>query len=210
MKTDELIAALAADTRPGPTVAQRLTRALPAGGAVAVAAFALFWGVRPDLAAALTSPPVLKPLVPLMLAALAAGLALTLSRPEAHGGRMAIALWVFAAALCAAFGAALVTGGMSGLLMALTTPSLATCLTSIPALALPLLAATLWALSAGAPRRPALAGALGGLAAGGLAAALYALYCDQDTALFVLPAYATAILVVALVGTLVGARTLAW
>lgn len=210
MKTDDLIAALAADTRPGPGVPHRAARALPAGVILAALAFALFWGVRPDLAAAMTSPAALKPLVPLALAGLAGALALTLSRPEAQGGQIALALWVFAAVLLAAFGAALAAGGLSGLVAALATPSLITCLTSIPALALPLLAAALWALCAGAPRRPALAGALGGLAAGSLAAALYALFCDQDAALFVLPAYSGAILLVTLAGTLLGARTLAW
>ena len=63
----------------------------------------------------------------------------------------------------------------------------------MPALAVPLLAAVLWALSAGAPLHPGRTGAAGGLAAGALAAALYSLYCDQDTALFVLPAYGAAI-----------------
>ncbi|MBK5928056.1 NrsF family protein [Rhodobaculum claviforme] len=210
MKTDDLLAALAADTRPGPGVAQRLSRALPGAMVVAAVVFALGWGVRQDLVAAMTSPAALKPLVPLALAGLAGTLALTLSRPEARGGRTATALWVFAVVLIAAFGAALAAGGLSGLMTDLFTPSLITCLASIPALALPLLAATLWALSAGAPRRPALTGALGGLAAGSLAASLYALYCDQDTALFVLPAYASAIGIVTLTGTVLGTRTLAW
>lgn len=210
MKTDDLIAALAADTRPGPSVAQRLSRALPGAMALAVVAFALFWGVRPDLAAAMASPAGLKPLVPLATAGLAGALALTLSRPEARGGRTAAALWVFAAALVAAFAAALASGGLSGLRSALATPSLITCLTSIPALAIPLLAANLWALSAGAPRHPARAGALGGLAAGSLAAALYALFCDQDAALFVLPAYGAAVAIVALAGRQIGAHALRW
>ena len=210
MKTDDLIAALAADTRPGPSVGQRLARALPVAMGLAAVTFGLFWGVRPDLPAAMTSPAALKPLVPVALAGLAGTLALTLSRPEARGGRTATALWVVAVVLIAAFGATLAAGGLSGLVTALSTPSLITCLASIPALAIPLLAATLWALSAGAPRRPALTGALGGLAAGSLAAALYALYCNQDTALFVLPAYASAIGIVTLTGTMLGTRTLAW
>ena len=210
MNTDDLIAALSADMRPGLSVGQRLARALPGAMILAVLAFALFWGVRPDLAAAMTSPAALKPLLPLALAGLAGALALTLLRPEARGGRTAAALWVFAAALVAAFGAALGAGGLSGLLAALATPSLVICLVSIPVLAIPLLAAGLWAMSAGAPRRPALAGTLGGLAAGSLAAALYALFCDQDAALFLLPAYAAAIGIVTLAGTLLGARTLAW
>ena len=210
MKTDDLIAALAADTRPGLSVAQRMARAVPVAGVLAALAFALGWGVRPDLAAAMASPAVLKVLGPLVLAGMAAALALTLSRPEAEGGRHGAALWVFAAALLAGFAAALATGGVTGLIAALATPSLLTCLSSIPALALPLLVAALWALAAGAPRRPALAGAVGGVAAGGLAAALYALYCDQDAALFALPAYSAAVLIVAGIGTIAGARVLAW
>ena len=82
MKTDDLIAALAADTRPGPSVRQRLARALPAAMALAAVAFALFWGVRPDLAAAMTSAPVLKVIVPVALAGLAGALALAENRKQ--------------------------------------------------------------------------------------------------------------------------------
>ncbi|MGY6632164.1 MAG: NrsF family protein [Alkalilacustris sp.] len=210
MKTDDLIAALAADTRPGMGVGQRIGRALPAATIVSAVAFGLFWGVRPDLAAAMASPAALKSLVPLATAGLAGALALTLSRPEARGGWKAVGLSALAAALAAAFVLALAAGGPSGLAAALATPSLITCLTSIPALAIPFLAANLWALSAGAPSHPARAGALGGLAAGSLAAALYALFCDQDAALFVLPAYGAAVAIVALAGRQIGARALRW
>jgi len=210
MKTDDLIAALAADTRPGLGVAGRLIRALPAALCLAVAGFLLLWGVRPDLAAALSSAAVLKSLLPLVLALLAGAVALALSRPEAPGGAQVASLWVLGGGVLAAFAVALSNGGLSGLVAALATPSLVTCLTSIPALALPLLGAALWALSAGAPRRPALSGAVGGLAAGGLAAAIYSFYCDQDAALFVLPSYAAAIAIVAMIGMLIGSRTLTW
>ena len=210
MKTDDLIAALAADTRPGLTVAQRLVRSLPAAMAVAVAAFLLVWGVRPDLVAALSSAAVLKSLLPLALAGLAGVLALRLSRPEAQPGRPAAVVGLFCAALLVAFAVAVAVGGVSALAAALATPSLIICLISIPVLGVPLLGAVLWTLSAGAPRRPALSGAMGGMAAGGLAAALYSLFCDQDSVLFFLPAYAVAILIVALAGLLVGSRTLDW
>jgi hypothetical protein len=210
MKTDDLIAVLAADTLPRLTVAQRLTRALPVALVASLAAFLLLWGFRPDLVSALTSAAAIKSALPLVLALLAGAAALILSRPEAQASGPATGLVVFGSALLAAFGAALAAGGLSGLSRALATPSLVVCLTSIPALALPLVGATLWALSAGAPRRPGLAGALGGLAAGGLAAAIYSLYCDQDAALFFLPAYAAAILIVAVIGLVIGSRTLAW
>lgn len=211
MKTEDLIAALAADVRPRLNAGQRLARALPGALLLALAGFWLFWGVRPDMAGALGSVAALKTLLPLALAVLAGALVLGLARPEGQGGRPALGLWALAVALVAGFAAAFaVGGGASGLIGALATPSLITCLVSIPVLSLPPLVAALWALSAGAPRRPAQAGALAGLLAGGLAAGLYSFYCDQDAVLFFLPAYGAAIAAVMGAGGLIGARALRW
>ena len=210
MKTEDLIAALAADTRPAVGVSHRLTRTLPVALALSVGAFLLYWGFRADLATALASPALLKTLVPMLLAGLAGALALSLARPEARGGWLARSLWAGGAVALAVFGTALIAGGASGLVDALTTPALITCLASIPALSVPFLAAALWALSAGATTRPAIAGAVAGLAAGAAAAAVYAFHCDQDSVLFVLPAYGLAILSVSALGGLIGARALAW
>lgn len=210
MKTDDLIAAMAADTLPQQTVGQRMARALPAAVAVSVAGFAAFWGPRPDLGAALASAAVLKPLVPMGLVVVAGLLCVALAHPGQSTRARATALGLFAAALAVALAVAVAGGGVSGLVGALATPSLAVCLLSIPALALPLMGAVFWALSAGAALRPRLTGAAGGLVAGGLSAALYSFYCDQDAALFVLPAYATAILIVSLIGAFLGPRLLKW
>lgn len=210
MKTDDLIAAMAADTLPQLTVGQRLLRALPAALAVSLAGFAAFWGPRPDIGAALGSAAVLKQVVPLGLVVVAGLLCLALAHPGQTTGARAAALGVFAAALALAFVVALADGGVSGLVGALATSSLAVCLLSIPALALPLMVAVFWALSAGAALRPRLAGAAGGLVAGGLSATVYSFYCDQDAALFVLPAYSAAVLMVALVGAMAGPRLLRW
>jgi hypothetical protein len=210
MKTDDLIAALSADTLPRLSPGQRLLRALPAGFAIALAGFLAFRGVRPDLAEALASAAVLKTLVPLLLAALAGALALGLARPGARTVRAAGAVAAVLAALLAAFLAALGSDQSMGLAASLAKPSLAICLTTVPMLAVPLLAAALWALSAGAPLRPGRAGAAAGLASGALAAALYSFYCDQDAALFVIPAYGAAILIVTLAGAALGQRLLRW
>jgi hypothetical protein len=210
MKTDDLIAALAADTLPRLTVGQRLLRALPAAFAVSLAAFLAFWGLRPDLAQALSSAAVLKTLVPLVLAVLACALALGLARLEARPVALAGAVAALVAILLGAFVTALADDASMGLGPSLAKPSLAICLTTVPALAVPLLAAVLWALSAGAPLHAGRAGAAGGLAAGALAAALYSLYCDQDAVLFVLPAYGAAVTLVTLAGALAGARVLRW
>ncbi|MCC6001865.1 MAG: DUF1109 family protein [Pararhodobacter sp.] len=210
MKTDDLIAALAADTLPRRTAGQRLVRVLPLALGAALGAFALFWGLRPDLVAALASFAALKTVLPLVLALLAGVLALALSDPQARAPRLAAMLWLFGVCLLIAFLVAVAGAGLSGLAGALITSSLLICLTSIPLLALPLLGAALWALAAGAPAKPAANGAVAGLAAGGLATGIYSLYCDQDSVLFFLPAYAVAILIVALIGWWAGGRALAW
>ena len=85
MKTNQLIAALAADTN---TVSRPINRQLwmaIAGGAI-VAALIFFFGVgpRPDIAAALETPRfVYKYVLTLSLFASAFGLMLHLARPEA-------------------------------------------------------------------------------------------------------------------------------
>lgn len=210
MKTDDLIAALAADTLPRLTVGQRLLRALPAAFAISLAGFLMFRGLRPDLGQALASAAVLKTVIPLILGLLAGALALGLARPGARPVMWTGAVAGLAALLLAWFLTALSDDASMGLAASLAKPSLVICLTTLPALAVPLLAAVLWALSAGAPLHPGRAGAAGGLAAGALAAALYSLYCDQDAALFVLPAYGAAVLLVTLAGALAGARVLRW
>ncbi|MFU8864936.1 MAG: NrsF family protein [Rhodobacterales bacterium] len=210
MKTDDLLSVLSADTVPQPTVGQRMARALPVAFGFSVAAFLLFWGLRPDLGAALGSPAVLKTMLPALFAVLATGLAFALAHPGLRADRRSMALGMFAAALAAALVTLTVLGGLSGLINALVTPSLAVCLLSIPVLALPFLGAALWALSTGATLHPRLSGAVAGLMAGGAAATVYSLYCDQDAALFALPAYSAAILFVGLVGALAGPRLLRW
>lgn len=210
MKTEDLIAALAADTMPRATVAQRLARALVPALLVSVAAFLLFWGPRADLGAALASPALVKTLLPLALAAAALALALGLSRPEGDARRPALPLMALGAGILVAFLLTLSQGGISGLFAALSTSSLWVCLISIPLLSALPLAASLWALGAGAPTGPARAGAAAGLAAGGLSAAVYSFYCDQDAALFFLPAYGAAMLAVTGTGALLGARLLRW
>lgn len=210
MKTDELIAVLAADTRPQPGVGARLAKALPGAVGLSVVAFALFWGLRAELGQALGSVAVFKSLLPLVLAMLAAWLAVGVAHPGEHPSAQAAALAAFGAALVLVLAVALGRAGFGALGAALATPSLMVCLTSIPVLALPLLAAALWALRGGAPIHPARAGAVAGLAAGGLAAAMYSLYCDQDALLFYLPAYGLAVLGVAAAGAAAGARLLRW
>jgi hypothetical protein len=82
------------------------------------------------------------------------------------------------------------------------------CMTAIPAMSLPLLAAALVGLRHGAPTRPALAGAIAGLLSAGLAATFYAAHCTDDSPLFVATWYTIATALVTSVGALAGARVL--
>jgi hypothetical protein len=82
------------------------------------------------------------------------------------------------------------------------------CLTAIPIMSLPLLAAALIGLRHGAPSRPALTGAIAGLLSSGLAATLYASNCTDDSPLFVITWYSIATAMVASIGALAGNRLL--
>lgn len=210
MRTDDLIAALAADDHPAPRPGARLGLALAGGGALTLALWALGWGPRADLGAALGSAAVLKTLVPAALSVLALALAWALIRPAARLGLRALALVLGLVGLALWFAYALVQGGGAGLAMALDKPDLWVCLVSVPVLALAPLAATLWALRAGAPLSPLAAGAAAGLVAGGLSASVYSLFCAVDMALFVIPAYGAAVLIVTALGAALGSVALRW
>ncbi|HZC95311.1 MAG TPA: NrsF family protein, partial [Bradyrhizobium sp.] len=66
------------------------------------------------------------------------------------------------------------------------------------------------ALRRGAPSNPGLAGAMAGLAAGGIAATFYAANCNDDSPLFVATWYPIAVLAVTLAGYFIGRRLLRW
>lgn len=210
MKTEHLIAALAADTRPRTPPMTRVLRALPAAGAVSLLALVLVWRFRPDLVAALGSVAVAKTLAPLALALSGLMLARALARPDARARTETALLAVLALALGGALVTALARGGRDALSAVLAIPDFTNCLMSVPALAALPLAAMLWALRAGAPVHPAAAGAAAGLVAAGIGAAVYSLHCPHDAALYFLTAYLGAMAIVVLAGAAIGARVLRW
>ena len=85
-----------------------------------------------------------------------------------------------------------------------------TCVSALPLLSIVPLVALLIALRAGAPRSPAAMGAVAGLLAGGLSAAVYATHCPDDSPLFVAVWYTLAVGLVTLTGALAGHRVLRW
>jgi hypothetical protein len=84
------------------------------------------------------------------------------------------------------------------------------CFLCVLVLSLPILAAVLAALRAGAPTHPRLAGAMAGLLAGGITTALYTLHCPEGSLMFVALWHGLAVSAVSLLGALAGGRLLRW
>jgi hypothetical protein len=173
-------------------------------------------GVRPDVMTAMHNPFFdLKFAVTLALAIAAISVSLHLSRPEASLRGWGWLLLIPAGLLIAG-----IVGEMMMPPRMLTMPqrlpmmtrlvgsNSRVCMTAIPLLSLPLLAAALVGLRHGAPARPAVAGAIAGLLSAGLAATLYASHCTDDSPLFVATWYTIAAALVTAIGALVGSRVL--
>ena len=211
MKTDDLIRALAADSAPRPSVERRLAATLLAGIAVAAIVFAVVLGPRPDIAQVAGDFGFLfKFVVTLTLAFTACWLLLRLARPGVEAGVASVALLAAPAMLAAVVTMEWMSVDPALRMARLVGTSWPTCLLFIPMLSLPILAAALLALRHGAPTRPALAGAVAGLVAGGFGAAIYAAYCLENSALFLATWYTLAIVGVAVAGAGIGARLLRW
>lgn len=212
MRTDDLVHALAADhaTARSP-IERRFALAIAIGFAISAAAFWGSMGVRPDIAsAALTVRFDLKIVEALLLATTAAALVLRLARPGAGTTSQTIVLAAAPVLLATAVITELVVVPASLWQAKLVGTNSLICLTAIPLLSLPLLAALLLALRQGAPTSRGAAGAAAGLVAGGLAAAIYATECIDDSPLFVAFWYSIAIGAVTVLGALLGRRLLRW
>jgi hypothetical protein len=210
MDTDQLIKTLAADNahRARP-VSLVLALALLAAAPVSIFMFMAELGVRPDVMTAMHNPFFdLKFAVTLALAAAAITISLHLARPEAS---LRGFVWLLA------IPAGLLVAGISGEMMMpqrlpmmtrLVGSNSKVCMTAVPLMSLPLLAASLLGLRHGAPTRPAVAGAMAGLLSAGLAATLYASHCTDDSPLFVATWYSVGTALMAALGALIGSRVL--
>lgn len=212
MKTDDLIALLAADQRSlAPPVGRVLGIGLAIALVISLALFGVALGPRVDFASAWANPFFdLKFVVTLTLIAAAGVAALRLSRPEMKAGPFLLLLAAPVALLALGIVADLVwwRGGTTAWTARLVGTNARVCLVAIPVLALPLLAAALLGLRHGATTAPGLAGAVAGVLAAALSATLYATHCTDDSPLFVATWYTLAIALVAGIGALAGRRVL--
>ena len=210
MDTEQLIRTLAADNahRARP-VGTSLMLALLAAAPVSLLMFFTELGVRPDVMTAMRNPFFdLKFAVTLALAISAIAVALHLSRPEASLRGFGWYLLIPAGILAACISGEMMMPQRMPMSMRMVGNNSKICLTAIPLMSLPLLAAALFGLRHGAPTRPALSGAIAGMLSAGLAATLYASHCTDDSPLFVATWYTIATAAVAAIGALVGSRVL--
>lgn len=209
MKTDDLIRVLAHDGLDRPDLRRHLALGLGPALVVALGAVWLVLGFRTDLGAALTEPlSVLRPVLTGGLGLWATRLVLQMLRPETSAR-----LWPLGLLALAALGLwawAYVTTPEEARQMATLGKTRTTCLVAIPLLSVLPVMALHHVLRQGAATDLRRAGFLAGLAGAGLSAAIYTLYCTEDSPLFYVTWYGLAILFVALVSTLWAGRSLRW
>lgn len=213
MTTADLIAHLAADTRPVRYIPPHrpLVAALCVGGLITLSATLIVFGMQPDLFdSAHLIPFAMKGCYALALAGPSLVLALTLARPDARSQRIwtRVAIPAVVLAMIAVWQ---LTRASSELWPEMILGGTARqCPIRIAVLSLPILAGLLFAIRQQAPVRLQAAGIAAGLVAGATSAMIYALACTEATAAFVLIWYSLGIGVSALLGGLLGPRVLHW
>jgi hypothetical protein len=210
MDTDQLINSLAADNahRARP-VSLVLALALLAAAPVSILMFVAELGVRPDIMTAMHNPFfVLKFAVTLALAGAATTISLYLARPEASLRGFVWLLAIPAGLLLAGISGEMMMPQRLPMMTRLVGHNSKVCMSAVPLISLPLLAASLIGLRHGAPTQPALEGAMAGLLSAGLAGTLYASHCTDDSPLFVATWYTIATAIVTAIGALAGSRVL--
>lgn len=213
MKTDELIALLAARTGPVPRHAavRRLAFALAVGLPLSIAVMVFEYGVRRDLVQTMFWPMFwVKLLFPACIAVAGFVIVQRLARPGVR---------VRAAWLGLALPVLLVWAvGLASWLMAPVNERAAmvwgqswrTCAFNIALIAVPVFVASLTALKSLAPTQPALAGAAAGAMSAGAGAAVYALHCQELAAPFLAIWYVIGMALPVVAGALIGHRLLRW
>lgn len=211
MKTDNLIDLLAQDAPVRMRLGRILAGAALVGGLLSVLIFAVAIGLRPNLWEALhTSRVAFKIAVTVLIFGFAYRLVAEIGKP---GARLKPYLWPLLIPVCMmVFG---VFVELAVLPAELWQQNLfgrfsSDCLLYIPILSLAPLVCFLLALKQGAPADTGFAGAIAGLAAGGLGAAIYAWHCPDDSPLFMATWYTLAIAGMTIFGWLTGRRWLAW
>lgn len=215
LKADDLRARLVADLTPTPNhyVVRRLLAGAGAGLAMSLVLVAVFMGYRPDMAkAALTAMFWWKLAYALLLATVAVWSAERFARPGSGAvgwrrGLWALAPFTIAVGLAVWQLLSVPTVDRQAMIMGGSAQS---CWWSILVCSAPPVMGLAWAFRGLAPTRLIPAGAIIGLAGGGLGAAAYALHCTESGAPFLAVWYTLGIGLTAIVGGAVGPILLRW
>jgi hypothetical protein len=211
MKTDDLITLMTHDAPVGMRYSRALTLALGAGIVFSAVLLVVTVGLRHNMASVFETARVLfKVVVTLVLAVLAARLAIRIGRPGAETRFPAQLLSVPLVMTAAAVVIELFALPSDAWRASLVGQNALFCLFFVPVLSLAPFAGLFWALKKGAPENPTAAGAVAGLAASAIAAAIYAWHCPDDSPLFLATWYTVAIAGMTFAGALLGRRWLQW
>jgi hypothetical protein len=213
MKTDELIGMLSTNLEPvkGHQLRNFVAAALAGGAIVAFCLMlAMFGAPVSALGGERYALKVLEVAFTLGLVGAGANLLVRFARPVDPGRKSLIPIiLLFLAMLFAGIVALLLAppAGWSGMIFG---PQWAACLICIPLFAVAPFAALVWALRKGAPTRLEWAGAVAGLVAGALGAAIFALHHPGGSIPFIVLWYGGPIVLCALAGAILGPRLLRW
>jgi hypothetical protein len=212
LSTDDLIDRLSnqAGRAPRHLAAKRLTLGIAPAVVLSAVVMVIWLGVRTDMAEAVNSPPFwIKFGYTFAIAVLMAWMLERVGRPGARLRSLAFAGVVPPGVLIILALAQLATtpGPVQPMIMGGTADL---CPWRIVVLSLPMLAGALWALKGLAPTRPALAGAVAGLCAGGAGAFVYAFHCGESAMPFVAVWYSLGVILTGMIGALIGSRLLRW
>ncbi len=211
MNTSGLINVLVMDRAPSLSLRRTIAVALAIGAVFTGLVFLPMVGIRPDIAqVAFTWRFIAKAVVVLMIAMSAIGLMLRLARPDGEFGQLKWALWLILLVLTLAVGTELIAVPPAQWENRLFGIHWLFCLCLILLFSLPPFVGLFVALKRAAPRNEGLAGAIAGIAAGGIGASIYVAHCPDDSPLFVATWYSLAIALVALAGLFAGRRLLKW
>ncbi|TCP31409.1 DUF1109 domain-containing protein [Sphingomonas sp. BK235] len=213
MRTEDLIAQLAQDSRPvrPDAVVRRLVLGIGIGAFISAVLVVLWLGPRDDVGAAMQGASYwIKWAYTLSLAAAALAMTTQLARPDT--GRVR-GLWLIAipVLLLASVGVVeLLRAPRSDWLSLWLGQSWTVCPLLVLILAVPIFGGLLWSFRQLAPTQLRAAGAAAGLTAGAFAASVYCLHCPEVSALFVLTWYSLGILLATFAGAMLGPRLLRW
>lgn len=211
MRTDELIAQLAADPRAVPRAGRRLAVAMIAGMLLAVVGLALVFGAPLQAVPATGSAALAMKLGYAVSIAIVATLALLAAGRPGHGVKahlLALALPVVVIAFVS--GLELSTAAAEARYQLMIGSSYFHCVAAVALGGGAAFVIVMIAFRVLAPTNLPLAGSLAGLSGGAAGATAFSLYCPEASATFLLTAYTPAMLAIALLGAALGRWLLRW